>query len=621
MKTPELLLPGGNKDCVRAAVANGADAIYLGMQTFNARMNADNITDEELPAVIRFCHKKNVRVYVALNTLVKNEELGPFLDAASWAKTAQADALIIQDIGLIPHIRKSAPGLAIHLSTQAGTSNTLAIPKGVSRIILPRESSLADMNRFSKAIETEVFIHGALCFSYSGQCLFSSIVGGRSGNRGTCAQPCRKRYNGSFLLSTKDLCLLPRLPEIIKTGVCSLKVEGRMRSPLYVGTVARIYRKAIDSHSRGHFSFSEEDIDLLKLAFNREFTEGFAFEKKVTDSRAPMNRGLYLGKTREGKLIPQRSLGKGDGLAIWSEKGRVGHVLGKAIEKGETLHLGAEGEVYLTSSKAFHVDLGEEIPITKEKRPVNRSRYTFPQRDGSEGAIRIIVNARSKSQALEADRAGADIIYYDIMDKDFSAVRKLIRKAKLFARTPRIIDDEGLEKIKMMIRQLDPQGILAGERGVLGLIGERETHLDYSFNIFNDADISYYGYLPIISPELSLEEITGFRSRKMIVLIHGDLILMTTKEPLRCPELIDEEGRHFRVREENGMKAILNCREIGLFGKAYSLKEAGIRDFLIDTKGPGKYVRIYRKILSGIPFDDRKIRKGYTTGNFLRPVA
>jgi len=219
MARVELLLPAGDKESLRAAVANGADAIYLGTESFNARRFAENFSMGSLPDVVGFCHKNDVRVYVAANILVKNRELEVFFKLVDVIGRAKADAVILQDPCLIPLIRECAPGLEIHLSTQATTTNKYAVPDGVDRVIVPRELGLDRISAMSKVVPVEMFVHGALCLSYSGQCLFSSMAGGRSGNRGRCAQPCRYKYNGEYPLSTKDLCLLEKLPEIIRTGV------------------------------------------------------------------------------------------------------------------------------------------------------------------------------------------------------------------------------------------------------------------------------------------------------------------------------------------------------------------------------------------------------------------
>ena len=318
MKKIELLLPAGNEECLRAAVHNGADAVYLGLQNFNARRSADNFGTHNIFNAIDFCHKRKVKVYVTFNTLVKPNEIEEVLNQINLAHSAGADAVIIQDPCLIPLIKANFSQLPIHLSTQATTTNSYSVPDGVERVILARELSMEEIKLISdngkkQGYETEVFVHGALCLSYSGQCLFSSMVGGRSGNRGRCAQPCRKIYNNKYLLSTMDLCLLSKIPDIIATGTASLKIEGRMRTPLYVGTVAKIYRKYIDAYYASEFkvfiedkvSFErevEKDIDELMLAFNREFTTGFAFNDSIVDTRKPMNRGLFIGVIKNERI-------------------------------------------------------------------------------------------------------------------------------------------------------------------------------------------------------------------------------------------------------------------------------------------------------------------------------
>lgn len=636
MQKPELLLPAGNEECLRAAVNNGADAVYLGLGRFNARRSAGNFSEKNIFSAIEHCHKRNVKVYVAFNTLVKNDELREYLEQISIAHSAHADAIIIQDPCLISVIKKNFPDIVIHLSTQANNTNSFSIPDEVERVILARELPLDEISSISKKHKTEIFVHGALCFSYSGLCLFSSIVGGRSANRGLCAQPCRMMYNNKYPLSTMDLCLLEKIPDLIKAGVSSFKVEGRMRSPLYVATVARIYRKYIDDYFRGSFEVKEKDILDLKLAFNREFTAGFGFVDNVIDARKPMNRGIFLGIFKEGKIKLRSSLKIGDGIGIWTGDTVTGYAV-KNIRKentdvrqastGDNVEIDSRGAkdgdpVYKTSSIDLKYDLGDNImpvPHKIQKFDIKNPQFTTEE---NKDTVKIFAKAYSKKSALSLDYSKADIIYYDIMKDDCSEVKSSLRHSKFFVYTPRIITDRQIVDISEKIRMLSPDGVLAGNRGLLKTLDCPEIHLDYSFNCINDIDIKCNRGIPIISPELTLKEISALKDKRIIVLIHGDIILMNSRQKLKAPELVDEDERHFRVRDTSGVTEILNCRQLGLFNKTLEYARAGIRYFYIDVeKDADKYVRIYRRILSGEPFDDRKIRKGYTTGHFERGVC
>ena len=293
MNKVELLAPAGGPEQFKAAVNAGADAIYLGGSLFNARIGAGNFTLEEMKEALDYGHLRGVRIYVTLNTLMNDDDIPKALKYASKLYELGVDALIIQDFGLGEAIRTALPDFELHLSTQA----TIYSPEGVTaakelgykRTVLSRECSLEEMRSCAEAGEVEVFVHGALCICYSGQCQLSRFIGGRSGNKGMCAQPCRLPYTyldsdgnqlpGSNPLSPKDLCLIDHIGELIEAGVASFKIEGRMKSPEYVATVVSIYRKYIDEYyNKGVCAVSEEDHLALLQAFNRSgFTEGYLF--------------------------------------------------------------------------------------------------------------------------------------------------------------------------------------------------------------------------------------------------------------------------------------------------------------------------------------------------------
>ena len=636
MQKVELLLPAGDESCLRAAVHNGADAVYLGLNKFNARMSAGNFNEKNIFSAIDFCHKRNVRVYVALNTLVKNAELAEYFRFINVAYSAKADAILVQDPCFVPLIKQNFPKLPIHLSTQATTVNSYSIPENVDRVVLARELSFEEVAAISKKYNTEVFIHGALCFSYSGQCLFSSLVGGRSGNRGLCAQPCRLMYNNKYPLSTMDLCLLPKIPELIRAGVVAFKVEGRMRSPLYVATAARIYRKYIDAHYAGTFSIDDKDIDDLMLAFNREFTTGFGFNDHVVDSRKPMNRGIFLGTFKEGKLKLRTNLKRGDGVGIWIGDVITGYTVNKIVKDGVSVKEASSGDiveidskgarngdpVYKTSSVDARFELGDKIKLIKGE--IRKSKIILPQFAPVENksGTKIFVKAYNWKSAQAADQAKADVIYYDILKEDCGEVKGLLKHATFFVYTPRILSDKQLVEVTDKIKKIDPDGVLVGNRGLLKFLDKRDIHLDYSFNCVNDVDLNCYPGIPIISPELNFSETIALKNKRFIVFVHGDIVLMNSKQKLKAPELVDNEGRHFRVRNNNGITEILNSKQLGLFNKARDYVRAGIKYFYIDVeKDVEKFVRIYRRILNFEPFDDSKIKKGYTTGHFSRGVC
>jgi putative protease len=281
----ELLAPAGAFPSLRAAVANGADAVYLGGGLFNARRAAGNFTDSELKDALAYCRERGVKVYVTLNTLLKDSELDEALSFAAFAYENGADAVIVQDLGLAHLLKIHLPDLKRHASTQMTIHSLDGVKAceemGFERVVLARELSLRQIGFITASCkaEIEVFTHGALCVCYSGQCLMSSFIGARSGNRGMCAQPCRLpwRYSvdgdafgkESYLLSPKDLLGLTMLPELKKAGVKSLKIEGRMKSPEYVAVVTGLYRKYLDRlDSYGEDDFRVDEADLEKLHLN-----------------------------------------------------------------------------------------------------------------------------------------------------------------------------------------------------------------------------------------------------------------------------------------------------------------------------------------------------------------
>ena len=286
----ELLAPAGSYDSLKAAVGAGADAVYLGGSRFGARAYADNFSEEELCRGIDYAHLHGCDLYLTVNTLLKDQELE---DLGSYLKPfyeSGLDGVIVQDLGVVSYVREYFPELPIHASTQMtilGAGGAAFLKEhGASRIVTARELSLEEIRRIHEAVEIEIesFIHGALCYCYSGQCLFSSMLGGRSGNRGRCAQPCRLPYQvkaegrvlnrkeETYLLSPKDMCTIELLPQILEAGVCSLKIEGRMKRPEYTAGVVRIYRKYLDrylEYGNESYQVEKEDLEELKRLYNR----------------------------------------------------------------------------------------------------------------------------------------------------------------------------------------------------------------------------------------------------------------------------------------------------------------------------------------------------------------
>ncbi len=412
---PELLAPAGSFDALVAAVAAGADAVYLSGTRFGARRYAANFAEEDLAEAIEYAHLRGVRVYVTVNTLIRDAELADVAAYLLRLYAMGADAVLVQDIGVAAVVREVVPELPLHASTQMTIHNregvVWAAEHGFSRVVLAREMPLSDIEAITRDARThgvglEVFVHGALCYCYSGQCLLSSVIGGRSGNRGMCAQPCRKPYDllvgktddygrpvdlrrvphpDAYLLSTRDLAVYPNLDAVVAAPVASLKIEGRMRSPEYVATVVDIYRRALDGIAGGGWRPSDEDLQNLALAFTRGFTTGYLLgDREVMGRDLPGNRGVFVGtvasfnpRRREatvrlaGSLVPA----PGDGLAVCFARSGAGEgmvVRTQPSVQGDRMILGVPfsaepgSQIFLTKRAA----LGEQArQIAARERP------------------------------------------------------------------------------------------------------------------------------------------------------------------------------------------------------------------------------------------------------------
>ncbi len=382
----ELLAPAGNREAFIGAINAGADAIYLSGKNYGARRFADNFTKDEIAKLIQYAHQRNVLVYVTINTLIFEDEIKELMEYSDFLVDNDVDALIVQDLGIIDVFCQRYPDTEIHASTQMNTYNASQLKflknLGVKRVILARETSVEDIIDFKEDldIDLEVFIHGALCVSYSGNCLFSSFQGGRSGNRGECAQPCRLKYGlyredeliGSegYLLSTKDLMTFQELEKVISCGVSSLKIEGRMRRPEYVIATVRAYREAIDHIYEGKPIESEKKIRELKLVFNREYTKGFILGEEpheINNSYRPNHQGINVGKVigyNNGKTTISLSdtLRVGDGIRIigtFDSGGKVDRIIldGRIVKEAHT------GDI-VTIDMANKIEVGSEVMKT-----------------------------------------------------------------------------------------------------------------------------------------------------------------------------------------------------------------------------------------------------------------
>ena len=398
-RKPELIAPAGNMDCARAAVANGADAVYFGLQQFNARMRADNFTDEQLPGLVAFLHEHGVRAFCTFNTLIFTGELAEAEKQLLLLDRAGVDVVIVQDVGLAVLARQLGVRMDVHASTQM----TITSPEGVQfaerlgikRVVLARETSLRELARFgSSSVSLETFVHGALCVAYSGQCLTSEALGQRSANRGECAQACRLPYelvvdgalqdlgDRRYLLSPQDLAAVREIPELVRLGVTGFKIEGRLKSPEYVAATTQVYRKAIDAAGEGQGAPdpSPEDAYKLEMAFSRGLYSGWLHgvnHQELVHARFGKKRGPFVGQVRTVgpdyvEVDPRTPLLAGDGV-VFDTGGDTDHEQGGRIWQVEGNRLFFErGHVQFSKLKP-----GDRVWKTSDPRLERALRKTF----------------------------------------------------------------------------------------------------------------------------------------------------------------------------------------------------------------------------------------------------
>ena len=397
MNKVELLAPAGDFSCLKAAIEAGCDAVYIGGKLFGARAFSSNFTDDEIIKAINYAHLFGVKVYVTTNTLIYDKEVERFLEYILFLHKNNVDAVIIQDLGMLDLVRQTFPNLEVHASTQMHIHNldgaSFMEKLGVKRVVLARETSISKIKEIKEKtnIDIEIFIHGALCVSYSGQCLMSSLIGNRSGNRGTCAGSCRQSYsivdennniilNNKYPLSMKDLCSLENLKTLLDIGVTSLKIEGRMKSSSYVYTVVKLYRLAIDSYYKNNNIYiDEKELYNLKKIFNREFTKGFLFDEennKVINMKRPNHQGVEIGKVINYKnnvatIKLNDEININDGLRIVGKKDigvnvnnfYINSKLVKTAKKGDIITIKVNDKVEKDDKVLLTLDskLNEEI--------------------------------------------------------------------------------------------------------------------------------------------------------------------------------------------------------------------------------------------------------------------
>ena len=558
----ELLAPAGSMEALKAAVQNGANAVYLGCGIFNARQSAKNFTIQTLTEAVKYCHIRGVAVHLTLNTLVSDKEMNEAAELIRQAATAGVDAFIVQDLGMVRLCKQVAPGVAIHGSTQLTVHSLSGVQvcaaMGMSRVVLSRELTREEIAHICAAspVEIEVFAHGALCMCYSGQCYMSSAIGGRSGNRGRCAQPCRQmygygRYEHRYPLSLKDNCLVHYLKDLQAMGVASLKLEGRMKKPEYVATVTSVYRKALDE---GRVTREMEQD--LRAAFNRQgFTDGYYAgntgremfgirgDEREDPKWAAAARQTYEGVENqlvdvgfEVEITRTRSC-----LTVMDLDGRTVKVEGPLAEIARnhpldedslTQRLSKTGgtpyrcagvrvkldpDVILSASaiNAMRRDALNQLTALRARHELPRLGRpgTIRERYGVAGKPGLTVQVTTREQItgrlLNMDTAMLYVPLH-ILEEDYDLVKRLVRRGGLAVVLPRIIHDGEMERLVDSLRLLRAQGVTEALISNIGqLLPVREAGLkargDFGLNIFNSGSILMARDMELQSVTLSFE--------------------------------------------------------------------------------------------------------------------
>lgn len=661
-RLPELLAPAGSQKALEAAIDGGADAVYFGASAFNARIGAENFSDTALADAIELCHAYGVKSYITLNTLAHDRELDDFLKTAENVWALGADAIIIADLGAAMALKAEIPEIVLHASTQMSGHNvseaSLLSSLGYSRMVLARETPLRDIRTFTETspIEAEVFIHGALCVSHSGQCLFSSIVGGRSGNRGECAQPCRLPYEGreQYPLSLRDLCLAPFIPELIDAQVASLKIEGRMKSPEYVREVTSVYRTLLDER-RGANS---DEILRLSSAFTRGgftsayFTEGISREKML-GRRSDTDKENSRALTQFDKITRKRPLDikaefRSDmpsTLTLTSGDKTVtvkGDVPNEAInapmtEDSVLKNLTKLGDTPFCVGKTnVLIDGNLMLPVSK----LNALRRDgIAALVGSAARQNVVHGARPKlTRKDQASRLDARFIFPEnitqraarFFERIYIPLEKYAEPYDEIANgviMPPVIFDHDTDEVRAMLKSavaLGAKYALVGNLGHLGLA--KEAGLipvgDFRLNIYSREtlfELEKLGFCDsILSPELTLPQMRDIGGPSGTI-IYGRLPLMllekcAIKEFASCDVcaagkaiLTDRKGVSFPViREWKHRNVLYNSLPTYMGDKKDLLDRNGIksRHFIFTTESASGIDGIIKSYESGYALDN-----------------
>ena len=673
-KIPELLAPAGSPEGVRAAVQSGAGAVYMGFGTFNARRNAQGFSHEEMADAIAYCRARNVKSNITLNILVGDRELEDALEDAKFLYEAGADALIVQDLGLARLIHAHAPDFALHASTQM-TIHTLDGAKqardiGFSRVVLSRECSREEVQLITEqaGVETEVFVHGALCMCYSGQCYLSAVIGQRSGNRGLCAQPCRLPYNGGYPLSLKDLMLAGHVAELADWGVSSLKIEGRMKRPEYAAIVTKVYADLLREHRKP----TAGERDILRRVFSRDgFTDGYYTGKKGdsmfgTKTDVPMSevKALYdeaahrFAEGREAPLVPVSlffTARRDTGAVLSAGEVTVTAPVEQAKNRPTTPEM-VEKSLAKTGGTPFypqemHIEVEDGLVVPASVMNGMRrdalslllaTRSVAPSRDwmggnvlprDEEAAARsgfrgYTASVRTEAQAEALKNVGLETVYVPL---------EVAARTGLPAVLPRVFSDREQGQVEMLLGEAMSRGtdtVLVGNIGHIPMAKRLgfTVHGDFGLNAYNSRTLCALAEMGVSRQTLSFEarlaqirDMEGPLETDLIV--YGRLPLMIFENcairrqhggKCSCKNgvttLTDRRKESFPLLPEFG------CRNTLIGNRPLCLREdfarLGVQTarLLFTTESPEECAHIARAFLSGAPLEGEFTRGLYKRG-------
>lgn len=628
----EILAPVGSPEALVAAIKGGCDAVYLAGKNFGARSFAKNFTDQELEGAVAYAHSHGVRVHVTVNTLVKNSEIEDAVSFVQFVKDIGADAVLIQDLGLLKAVEKIP--IAKHASTQMQVHSREGLEwchrNGISRVVLARELTLDEIREIVKdaPIETEVFVQGAMCYSMSGGCLFSSIVGGRSGNRGECAQPCRKKYrhsNGAegYLLSNADMYCIDYLKELENIGVTSVKIEGRMRSPAYAYLASKAYSTMLRDPGSEEL---EQTIALLKTVFNRGYCTGYlGGAEELVQSKFPDNRGQFLGskEIRNRRFsTADTDIGIKDGISFFQGDEKRG---GLSIQNTGTCIIPfkiADGtyDVYRTYDPRIDTvkNIFKEVPKLEGNMKRCEKFVDMPTIKRGERKCQLSFYV-SSVKMIPVVLPYADRIYYD--GKDIEAAMEACEGKEFVYYLPRFtaVEPDVPANVPVMVH-----GVGQYNRYNDG----RRIYCSYICNMFN-SNFPLDAYQVTHSVELFRRDIREMASRypgRLETMVFGRTELMYTRDPhLESGSITDEKGYTFPVyRDPDGFAHILNSSDFMLLDFVKELERYGIDSIGIDVrKRPAMLAQLVAQAFRGVKGTDltklKQVCGGtYNTGHYLR---